>query len=346
MAAAGDEVEWFCGSFPGALPEEDVDGVHVVHSGRQWTVHWKAFQRYRGRLRGHFDLVIDEINTMPFFTPLWADIPRLTLIFQLAREVWWYESRFPVNAVGYVAERVYLMGYRRIPAVTISRSTESDLRRLGFRGDITVVPIGIEAGFAIQHPKSSTPTFVYVGRLARSKRLDHVIRAFALFRSAVGTGHLNIIGTGEPGYIGSLRRLVAGLDLHEYVTFAGHLSRNDKYRLMSQARALLLASVREGWGLVVTEANSCGTPAVVYNVPGLRDSVRHGQTGLIVDSSPGAMAEAMMRLESDSALYARLANEAKAWSRGFTLERLTVRMREEIAHAVDRHPFIESATCH
>jgi glycosyltransferase involved in cell wall biosynthesis len=157
---------------------------------------------------------------------------------------------------------------------------------------------------------------------------------------------LNIIGTGEPEYIGSLRRLVAGLDLHEYVTFAGHLSRNDKYRLMSQARALLLASVREGWGLVVTEANSCGTPAVVYNVPGLRDSVRHGQTGLIVDSSPGAMAEAMMRLESDSALYARLANEAKAWSRGFTLERLTVRMREEIAHAVDRHPFIESATCH
>src|SRR5438552_13117190 len=98
MVINGNQVEWFTASFPGAVAEEIVDGVRVVRAGRQWTVHFRAIQHYRGRLRGHFDAVIDQINTVPFFTPLWADVPTFAMIWQLAREVWWYESRFPLNA--------------------------------------------------------------------------------------------------------------------------------------------------------------------------------------------------------------------------------------------------------
>jgi glycosyltransferase involved in cell wall biosynthesis len=290
-------------------------------------------------------VVIDEINTMPFFTPLWSDIPTIALIFQLAREVWWYESPFPVNAVGFLAERAYLQSYRRTRAVTISRSTESDLRQLGFQGRITVVPIGIEGGYENQSRKWSIPTFLYLGRLAPSKRLNHVIQAFAIFHSAVGTGQLHIVGTGERVYTESLRRLVDRFGLRECVTFEGNVSKSEKYRLMGLAHAILLASVREGWGLVVTEANSCGTPAVVYNVPGLRDSVRHRQTGLIVDSDPQAMAEAMLQLRSDSTLYALLVHEAKAWSRGFTLEQFAALVRDEIDSAVGSRSSLESAQC-
>ncbi|TMD56332.1 MAG: glycosyltransferase family 4 protein, partial [Chloroflexi bacterium] len=122
----GNTVEWFSASFPGATAEETLEGIHIVRGGRQWTVHWSAFRHYRGRLAERFDIIIDEVNTIPFFTPLWADVPAVMLIHQLAREVWWYESAFPLNVLGYLTEPLYLRAYRRIPVLTVSASTESD----------------------------------------------------------------------------------------------------------------------------------------------------------------------------------------------------------------------------
>jgi len=343
--AAGDQVEWFCGSFPGALPEEDMNGVRIIRSGRQWTVHWRAFRRYRGKLRGRFDVVIDEINTVPFFTPLWAETPTVALIFQMAREVWWYESRFPINAAGFLAERLYLLPYRNSNVVTVCQSTKEDLQHFGFRGHIGVMPIGIEPT-SWSGAKSSSPSYVYVGRLAPSKRVDHVIRAFALFRRTVGTGQLHIAGIGRQRYIRYLRRLVDHLGLDESVVFEGRVSMNDKHRLMGQAQALLMCSVREGWGLVVTEANACGTPAIAYDVAGLRDSVRDGQTGLLVRANPQAMADSMLQLWNDPVLHGQLADRARAWSEDLTYERAADVAREQIERAVGSRLPLETVACH
>ncbi|TMD30497.1 MAG: glycosyltransferase family 4 protein, partial [Chloroflexi bacterium] len=102
----GNSVEWFSATFPGAPSEETLEGVHIVRGGRQWTVHWSAFRHYRGNTSKNFDVVVDEVNTIPFFTPLWAGIPVVMLIHQLAREVWWYEAPFPLNTVGFLAEPI------------------------------------------------------------------------------------------------------------------------------------------------------------------------------------------------------------------------------------------------
>jgi glycosyltransferase involved in cell wall biosynthesis len=313
-------VEWFSASFPGAPAVEELDGVRIVRAGRQWTVHWHAFKRYRRSLRGHFDVVIDEVNTMPFFTPLWAGIPTFMLIFQLAREVWWYESPLPISAVGYAIEPMYLLGYRHTPVFTISRSTELDLRSLGFKGPITLIPIGIEKVASASRPKADTPTFLYVGRLAPSKRIEHMLRALAQFRQATGTGALWLVGSGSEGYQRSLAKLARHLSVEDNVRFLGRVSSQDKHRLMAEAHALLMTSVREGWGLVVTEANAFGTPAIVYDVPGLRDSVRHDSTGLVVPPQPQNLSQAMIRLSSDPVLYARLAREAQSWSNTFSFD--------------------------
>jgi glycosyltransferase involved in cell wall biosynthesis len=268
----------------------------------------------------HFDAVIDEVNTMPFFTPLWAAVPVFMLIFQLAREVWWYESPFPVNAIGYLLEPLYLRIYRHTPVMTISKSTESDLRRLGFSSPITIVPIGIEQPIARPPSKPETPTFLYVGRLAPSKRIEHMIDALARFRERTGAGTLWLVGTVAESYEQALRQRTRRLSIDSNVVFWGRLSPGEKQELMSRASALLMTSAREGWGLVVTEANACRTPAIVYDVPGLRDSVRHEITGLVVSPNQVQLAAAMQRLTTEPGLRERLADQAQTWSSTFTFD--------------------------
>lgn len=315
-------MEWFSAAFPDALSEEVIEGVRVVRAGQQWTVHWAAYRRYHRRLEGDFDVVIDEVNTIPFFTPLWSPIPIVMLIHQLAREVWWYESRFPISAIGFLTEPFYLRCYRNVPVLTVSSSTESDLRRLGLKGPITVIPEGLER---IETPlnteKTADPSFLCVGRLAPSKRLHHALRALAMFRGTTGKGTLWLVGDGTAGYKRRLQNLANRLHIAEHVVFWGRVETMDKHRLMTAAHVLLVPSVREGWGLVVSEANACGTPAIVYDVPGLRDSVRHDVTGLVVRAKPACLSEAMLRLVADTRLYARLASRGRQCSATLSFDR-------------------------
>jgi glycosyltransferase involved in cell wall biosynthesis len=331
LVEAGNDVEWFTASFPGATREETIDGIKIVREGRQWSVHVHAFRRYRSRLRDRFDAVIDETNTIPFFTPLWAGVPVFLMIWQLAREVWWYESRFPLNAIGYAVEPIYLRAYRHTPVFTFSPSTAADLRALGFRGDITVVPVGVEPVDIPPQPKSKEPTFIYVGRLAPSKRVHQIVEAFAVFRYAVGSGRLLLVGTGSRQYVRKLVRLASQLGVSDSVEQFGWLQGPAKRQQMAEAHALVMASAREGWGLVVTECNVCGTPAVVYDVPGLRDSVRHRQTGLVVRPTPQDLAEGMLELINDRDLYLRLRNAAIDWGRTFTYEAGALLIQEKLA---------------
>jgi glycosyltransferase involved in cell wall biosynthesis len=256
------------------------------------------------------------------------------LIHQLAREVWWYETPFPLNAIGFLAEPMYLRCYRDFPAITVSASTRDDLRRLGFKRSIDIIPEGLESIIRTAPVKLTEPTFLYVGRLAPSKRIGHILLALAQFRLATGSGRLWLVGSGSSRYEQSLVKLAQLVNVNDSVTFWGRVSAVEKHRLMAEAHALLMTSVREGWGLVVTEANACGTPAIVYDVPGLRDSVRHELTGLVVRADPHSLAAAMRRLWTDLLLYRRLALEATAWSSTFSFEQTADVMRAAVQAAL------------
>lgn len=314
---AGQSVTFFTSEFPGCLKEETIDGVKVVRCGGKYSVYLQAYRYFR-KHGSEYDLIIDEINTLPFLTPLYVKNKKIiVLIHQLAREVWLYEMPMPISALGYLLEPFYLRLYKKIPTLTISESTKSDLEKLGF-GEIYIVPKGVPfKALKVMSAKFQVPTLLYIGRLKRSKRVHEIIRAFYLVRRNIPEARLEIAGEGDTSYLRYLKSLIANHDLADHVSFHGAVDNDTKLDLMKKAHALLVASVREGWGLVVTEANACGTPAVAYNVPGLRDSIRDGETGILCETTPEAMAEKASEILLNEKLSLDLSNKALEWAKEF-----------------------------
>ena len=321
-AASGHEVT-LCSSRPRGLAERSDNGrVRIIRGGSLKTgSHHLRAPRYSAAARP--DVVLESINTIPYFLPCRhrGFPPFVTLVHQLAVDVWRSHLPRPAAAVARWIEPHFYRPYRKVPVVAVSESTRGDLLRLGVR-DVTVIPQG-GLGEQKQLPKESIPTFVYVGRLSPNKRPDHVVAAFRHIKQTLPDARLWLIGEGEMK--ASLQK-----NLPPGVTLLGRLPRGDLLDRLSRAHALLVTSVREGWGLVVTEANALGTPAVAYDVPGLRDSVKSGVTGLLTQVSPGALAEAATGLVRDEELYERLRGEALTWGSSCTWDKTAAALLERL----------------
>ncbi len=265
----GHEVTLFTAR-PGDLPaEEEVDGVHVVRRGNKFGVYREARHFYQDERHVGFDLVVDVVNTRPFLSPKWVrDQPVVALIFQLAREVWFYEMPLPIAALGrFWLEPRWLRHYRTVPTITISESSREGLVAYGL-ADVTVVPVGLDLQVPNSlPPKELQPTVAFLGRLSPNKRPADALRAFQRARTSIPGAQMWVIGTGPMEE--RLRKRYES----EHVRFFGRVDQEEKYELIARAHALVVTSVREGWGLVVTEAAAVGTPTIGYDVPGLRDSV-------------------------------------------------------------------------
>jgi glycosyltransferase involved in cell wall biosynthesis len=217
-------------------------------------------------------------------------VPVIALIHQVAREIWFHETPLPVAVIGrFWLERYWLATYRNTPTVTVSDSSKRSLQDYGLR-NVKVVPEGMDpqpknTDFN-QALKESSPTFAFAGRLAWNKRPQDAIAAFAIVRRELPDARLWVMGTGPME--ARLRRTAT-----DGVGFLGRVSDAEKHDRLRRAHALLVTSVREGWGLVVTEAAAVGTPSFGYNVAGLCDSISVSG-GMLTDENPRALASTLL----------------------------------------------------
>jgi glycosyltransferase involved in cell wall biosynthesis len=322
LAARGHEVTLLCGGWPGCAPTATLDGIDVVRVGTRHTFPFLARARFRRDLvRGGYDLLVEDINKIPLASPGWGGPPVVALVPHLFGSTAFQELAPPLAAAVWLAERPLGRVYRGVPFQAISTSTADDLAERGIpRDDVAVIYPGIDTKSYTPIPelRAATPVFVYLGRLKRYKGVHHVVRAFAAMAHPTAT--LEIAGAGD--YRPALERLAASLDLGERVRFLGRISEAEKLHLLRRAWALVFASPKEGWGITNLEAAASGTPVVASNSPGIRESVRDGETGYLVPHGDAqAMAAAMGRLAADRELVARLGAQARRFAETFTWER-------------------------
>lgn len=305
LAARGHRVRAVVGGWSGAPSETVLDGIPVTRCGTRYSFPLVAPRAVRRALVNYpADVLIEDINKVPLYTPRWAGVPVIGLVPHLFGATAFREASWPMAAIVWGSERLIPSVYRDTPFQVISEGTAEDLvvRGIG-RDQIAVIPPGIDHSL-FRRPETATreiePTILYVGRLKRYKGLDMVLEAVAGLRERIPGLRINIAGRG--GDRGRLERLVARLGLAPQVRFMGYVSEEEKIALLQRAWVAVYPSPKEGWGIVNVEAAACGTPVVASDSPGLRESVAEGVSGrLVPHGDVGAWSAALESLLGDSA---------------------------------------------
>ncbi len=331
LAGWGHEVTLLCGGWPGCPPRAAKNGVEIHRVGTRQTFalvarrYWERHLAARG-----FDVLYEDINKMPLFTTRWSGAQKVVVVVPHLFGSAAFQELNPVLASAvWLSERPIPWMYRGVPFQAISESTADDLVARGIARERTVViPPGVSFEHYTPEPsaRAAVPTFSYLGRLKKYKGVDLVIRAFARVRRRDAI--LEIAGAGD--YRPRLEALARSLDLGSRVRFLGFVSEAEKLSLLRRSWAVALASPKEGWGLTNVEAEACGTPVVASDSPGIRESVRNGETGFLVPHGDVAgLAAAMDRLAESPALVEQMGERARAFAVSFTWERCA---RETEAH--------------
>jgi len=279
----GHEIFYLCNRFKNTLPVRDsYDGIEFFRVGTEYTFNFHVpFWLRKNLPRIQPDLIIEDVNKIPFYTPLYVKRPVLVVIPHLFSETVFREINFVFGTYIYLAEKLIHSVYKNCHLNAISQSTKGDLIKKGFSPDrVRVIECGIDQqSYHPSNEKFDAPTVIYAGRLKKYKCVGHLL------------------------------------------TFTGYISQEEKVELLQKSHLLVYPSIKEGWGISNLEANACGTPVLAADVPGLRDSVSVGESGLLFPfSDVGKMAESILRILTDTALREKLQKGGLKWASHFTWE--------------------------
>ena len=333
LAALGHRVRLVCSGWSGSPATAVLNGICIERHGGRHSFAMIGRSAVRRALAAERpDVLVEDINKLPLYLSLGTRIPFCAIVPHLFGTTAFAEAPWPMAATVWAAERPLARAYHRAGFHAISESTRDDLVARGVDPRrVRVIHPGIDHQLFtpdLAGLRSTVPTFLYVGRLKRYKGISFAIEALALARRQRPDLRLEIAGTGE--YRGELERQTAALGLAKAVSFHGFVSEERKIDLMRRAWANVFPSPKEGWGITVIEAAACGTPSLASDSPGLRDSVRHGETGFLVPHGDvTGLAQRMLELANQPLLVMALGERARRLAEQLTWERAAA---ETLAH--------------
>lgn len=282
LVIKGYQVSVLAHSFPGASAEEMIDGIKVIRRGNKFLFNYSAMWWVR-RHQYEYDLIIEDINKIPFLTPLVVKQPRLHMVMHFFRKSIFRETNFVFALYVYIMELLISVFYRKEKFIAISDSTSEEIQSFGItKKQISIVEPGIDPSyFYPTKPKSDPPVLAYIGRLMKYKNVQFIISALPELRKRVPGVVFEVGGSGD--FLDELKNIARKNGVEDAVFFRGRISEEEKRDLLSLASVFVNPSAKEGWGINNIEANLCGTISLSSNVAGLRDSVQDGVTGLLYE---------------------------------------------------------------
>ncbi len=334
IAARGHDVDLLCSGFPEAARDAMLDGIRVRRVGSRFSFPLHVRGEYEAlAAEREYDIIVEDLNKIPLYTPRWKPRRLVVITHHLFGATAFREESLAVAAATWLAERPLGRGYRGVDFEAVSVSTRDDLVSRGIPSNrIRVIYNGVDVESLTPDPnvRSKIPLFSYLGRLKRYKRVDLVIRAFALLDGR--DARLEIAGKGDDR--DRLEALVAKLNIEDRVRFLGYITEQEKRELLRRSWATILASPKEGWGISNLESAACGTPVIAADSPGIRESVVDGDTGfLVAGSDVAAYAAAMRGLLDSPEMVTTLGTNARRFAETFTWERAAAETLEHLQNA-------------
>lgn len=333
VASMGHEVVVVSSKFNGCRSYEEIDEVKIYRVGGKFLYGAMAPLYYLLKLRKDgFDAIVDDISKVPLFTPLYVKKPLVAVIHHLHGLTFFKELPFPLALPLYILEKMIPLIYRRTPFVTVSESTRNELASRHIRREqIAIVHNGVNSHFSIGE-KAEKPLVVYVGRVKKYKQLNHLIEAFKGVKQEVPEAELIIAGKGDAHE--ELIELAKKIGVE--FTCMKEISEEEKVKLLQKAWVYVATSMKEGWGISVIEANACGTPVVAYNVAGLREAVKNGKTGYLVNhGNIKELTQKIINILLNHQLRREMSRNSVEWARKFDWQTASTKMLK-IIYAITR----------
>lgn len=320
IAGMGHHVTLLASGFDGSAPEETVDGIRVVRRGGKFGFNFHVPGALGALMKERdFDVVVDDINKIPFYTPVYVRKPVLALAHHLFSETIFLETFFPLATYVYLSEWLIPVFYRNTRFVVVSQSTRDEFVKRGLDGErIGIVHNAVD--HEVYRPdfgaKSDGPLIGYVGRIKKYKCIEHLLEACNIVFEKLPDARLVVAGSGD--HLDALVKTAVSIGIAGRTDFIGHVGEKDKVDMLQKAHVVANPSSKEGWGVTVIESNACGTPVVASDVPGLRDAVVDGETGFLVPHGDiEALAGRILEVLEDQALRRAMSEKAVAWSLKF-----------------------------
>lgn len=275
------EIHLLCSGFEGAAKEEVIDGIFVHRVGKRNNFNFYVVREFAELDKKYnFDLVIEDINKLPFFGRFFIPVKRIGIVHHLFGKLIYYETNFISGSYVYILERSISYFYRDIPLISVSKSTKMDLVKIGIpMKNIKVIYNGVDFAKFRPREKSREPLIVGIGRLKRYKRFDILLQAVKILKQRLDKFQVKIVGDGDD--IERLKNITVKLGIKKFVEFTGYVSEQEKARILSMSWINVNTSPKEGWGLTSLEAQASGTLSIVPISPGLLETVIDKKTGFL-----------------------------------------------------------------
>jgi len=288
LVKKGHTVTWFAPEFKDGPSEEVVEGIKITRKGSFFSVHLEAMRFYETN-QNKFDIILDELHGYPFFTSMYVGKPKVTIIHEVAGEIWFSMFAFPVSVIGFLFERLYFQLLKKQYFICPSPSTKNDLESLGINGDMVYIAKEGSNTKPIQELDiiKRKHQFFFAGGIRKMKGIPNLVTAMSDIVKVFPNSKLYLVGKVDHNYEKELHSQIQSYNLKGNIVITGYVLQEERDRIMEESEYLLSCSIKEGFGLIVVEANALGTPAITFDVHGYRDIIEDGKTGILVKEKTG-----------------------------------------------------------